>query len=122
MDSWHADGLIIDRRQRVLFCQDEPHSALFFVGSRRSNPASSGGSLLLARPAAMGCPPRQVAGAELALGVLPFRHGHRQLGTGFDAHGSAGMGGPSLVVTQRPDAEPCRGCSSSLSDLTMSTS
>lgn len=75
LGSWHADRLVIDRRQCVLFCHDETRSALFVPGLRKELFADLGARsfrpLFSATLAAMGCPPGQVAQAELALG--PFR-------------------------------------------------
>ncbi len=76
LGSWHADRLIIDRRQCVLFCHDESRAALFVAGLRKEQFQDLGGQcfrpLLTATLVAMGCPARQVAQAELALGRIRF--------------------------------------------------
>lgn len=76
LGSWHADRLVIDRRQCVLFCHDETRCALFVAGLRKEQFQDLAGQcfrpLLTATLAAMGCPPSQVAQAELALGRVRF--------------------------------------------------
>jgi hypothetical protein len=76
LGSWHADRLVIDRRQCVLFCHDETRCALFAAGLRKEQFQDLGGQcfrpLLTATLVAMGCPPGQVARAELALGRIRF--------------------------------------------------
>ena len=76
LGSWHADRLVIDRRQCVLFCHDETRCALFVAGLRKEQFQDLGGQcfrpLFTATLAAMGCPPGQVAQAELALGPGRF--------------------------------------------------
>lgn len=76
LGSWHADRLIIDRRQCVLFCHDETRAALFVPGLRKELFADLGARsfrrLFLATLTAMGCPPGQVTQAGLALGPTRF--------------------------------------------------
>jgi hypothetical protein len=76
LGSWHADRLIIDRRQCVFFCHDETRAALFVPGLRKELFADLGARsfrpLFSATLAAMGCPPHQVSQAELALGPIRF--------------------------------------------------
>lgn len=74
LGSWHADRLIIDRRQCVLFCHDETRCALFVAGLREEQFQDLGGHcfrpLFAATLAAMGCPRGQVKQAALALGPV----------------------------------------------------
>lgn len=76
LGSWHADRIIIDRRQCVLFCHDESRAALFMPGFRKPQFAELGSKwfpmLFTATLAALGCPADQVAKAEAALGLVRF--------------------------------------------------
>lgn len=76
LGSWHADRLIIDRRQCVLFCHDETRCALFVAGLRKEQFEDLAGQcfkpLFPATLAALGCPPGQVTQAGLALGPVRF--------------------------------------------------
>ncbi|MDP2323164.1 MAG: hypothetical protein Q8N51_03945 [Gammaproteobacteria bacterium] len=76
LGSWHADRVIIDRRQCVIFCHDETRAALFVPGLRKELFADLGARsfrpLFSATLAALGCPPCQASKAELALGPIRF--------------------------------------------------
>lgn len=65
LGSWHADRLILDRRQCVLFCHDETRAALFLPGLRKPQFQELGSRwsplLLTDTLAALGCPPDHVA-------------------------------------------------------------
>lgn len=76
LGGWHADRLVIDRRQCVLFCHDDSRAALFMPGLKKPQFAELGSKwfplLFTATLAALGCPPGQVARAERALGAVRF--------------------------------------------------
>lgn len=53
LGSWHADRLIIDRRQCVLFCHDETRTALFVPGLRKELFADLGARSFRAGPCSL---------------------------------------------------------------------
>ena len=73
---WHADRLIIDRRQCVLFCHDETRAVLFMPGLRKEQFTDLGGTafrqLFTRMLSAIGCPVGHIRQAELALGPARF--------------------------------------------------
>lgn len=76
LGGWHADRLVFDRRQCVLFCHDETRAALFMPGLKKAQFNELGSKwfplLFTATLAALGCPDNQIARAELALGAVRF--------------------------------------------------
>lgn len=76
LGGWHADRLIIDRLQCVIFCHDESRAALFMPRLRKPQFAELGSRwfpmLLTATLASLGCPDDRIARAERALGPVRF--------------------------------------------------
>ena len=72
LGNWHADRLILDRRQCVIFCHDETRAALFIAGLRKPQFAALGGEifrqLFADTLAALECPQAQIQRALLSLG------------------------------------------------------
>lgn len=72
---WHADRLVLDRRQCVLFCHDHSRAALFAAGLRKPQFAALDD---LFRPlfadtlVALGCLESQARRALMALGPCRF--------------------------------------------------
>ena len=76
LGNWHADRLILDRRQCVLFCHDETRAALFIAGLQKLQFAALGGDifreLFADTLAALECPQAQIRRALLSLGPCGF--------------------------------------------------
>ncbi len=69
---WHADRLTTDRRQCVLFCNDETRAALFAAGLRKPQFAALGNNvfnpLFADTLAGLGCPDVEIRKSLLVLG------------------------------------------------------
>ena len=76
LGSWHADRLTIDRRQCVLFCNDETRAAQFVAGLRKPQFAALGNDvfkpLFADTLAGLGCPDLEIRKALLVLGRCQF--------------------------------------------------
>jgi hypothetical protein len=76
LGGWHADRLVIDRRQCVVFCHDESRAVLFLPGLRKTQFAELGMKwfplLFTATLASLGCPDSEIARAQTALGRIRF--------------------------------------------------
>jgi hypothetical protein len=76
LGSWHADRLVLDHRQCVLFCHDESRAALFVAGLRKPQFAELSGEvfrqLFTDTLVVLGCPEAQVRRVMIALGPCRF--------------------------------------------------
>ena len=76
LGNWHADRLILDRRQCVIFCHDETRAALFIAGLQKPQFAALGGDifreLFADTLATLECPQAQIRRALLSLGPCGF--------------------------------------------------
>lgn len=71
LGNWHADRLVVDRRQCVLFCHDYSRAAIFAAGLRKPQFAALGDlfrPVFAATLVALGCPESQARRALMVLG------------------------------------------------------
>ena len=76
LGNWHADRLILDRRQCVLFCHDETRAALFVAGLRKPEFAELGNivfrSVFSDTLRALDCPDSHIRQALMTLGPCSY--------------------------------------------------